>query len=90
MTLRVVYSKAGRDKGKLMALLSETEKGLLIADGKERPIERPKLKNPKHIAFTNYELGRDCINSNKALRAALAKLRAEVNFREELICQKKI
>ncbi len=77
--LRVVYSKAGRDKGKLMALVDETKQGLLLCDGKERPIEKPKLKNPKHVAFTNYEIERESLNSNKALRRALALLSAEDN-----------
>ena len=77
--LRVVYSKAGRDKGKLMALVDETKQGLLLCDGKERPIEKPKLKNPKHVAFTNYEIKRESLNSNKALRRALALLSAEDN-----------
>ena len=79
MMLRVVCSKAGRDKGKLMALVDETEQGLLLCDGKERPIEKPKLKNPKHVAFTNYEIERESLNSNKALRRALALLGAEDN-----------
>ena len=77
--LRVVYSKAGRDKGKLMALVDETKQGLLLCDGKERPIEKPKFKNPKHVAFTNYEIERESLNSNKALRRALALLSAEDN-----------
>ncbi len=79
MMLRVVCSKAGRDKGKLMALVDETEQGLLLCDGKERPIEKPKLKNPKHVAFTNYEITRESLNSNKALRRALALLGAKDN-----------
>lgn len=88
--ISVVYSKAGRDKGKFMALIRETENGVLLCDGKERPIESPKLKNKKHVVFTNYEIGCESLNSNKALRKALAKFGAEDNFREELICQKKI
>lgn len=90
MIIRVVYSKAGRDKGKLMVVVGETERGMLLCDGKERPLERPKCKSEKHIAFTNYELESDVLISNRALRKALAKLGAKDNFREELICQKKI
>ena len=88
--ISVVYSKAGRDKGKFMALIRETEKGVLLCDGKERPIESPKLKNKKHVVFTNYELESECLRSNKALRKALAILSDQDNFLEELICQKKI
>nr|MBQ4319742.1 KOW domain-containing RNA-binding protein [Clostridia bacterium] len=90
MKIRVAYSKAGRDKGKLLAVVDETPQGMLLCDGKERPIERPKLKNPKHLAITNYELERSDLNSNRSLRRALAVLSADDNFSEELICQKKI
>ena len=88
--ISVVYSKAGRDKGKFMALIRETENGVLLCDGKERPIESPKLKNKKHVVFTNYELESEDLRSNKALKKALAILSAQDKFREELICQKKI
>ena len=42
---RVVVSLAGRDKGRLLAVTGVNEKGVLVCDGKERPVERPKLKN---------------------------------------------
>ena len=45
---QLVYSRAGRDRGKFLAVVDITEKGVFIADGKERPLERPKCKNPKH------------------------------------------
>ena len=90
MKIRVVYSKSGRDKGRLLALIGETEQGMLLCDGKYRPLERPKLKNPKHLTITNYELESEDLRSNKALKKALAILSAQDKFREELICQKKI
>ena len=71
MEISVVFVKAGRDKGKLMAVVSETEKSMLLCDGKERPIERPKQKNKKHIAPTNYEIKREDLRSNRSLRKAL-------------------
>ena len=51
----------------------------LVCDGKERPLERPKLKNPKHLQYTNILLEPQQYNSNKALRCALAALRGNVN-----------
>ena len=50
----VVLSKAGRDGGKLMAVLEESGGFVTVADGKERPIERPKRKNPKHLQKTDF------------------------------------
>ena len=90
MKIRVVYSKSGKDKGSFLAVVGETSQGMLLCDGKHRPLDRPKLKNPKHLMITNYELESECLNSNKALRKALAILSAQDNSQEELICQKKI
>ncbi|MBR3593220.1 MAG: KOW domain-containing RNA-binding protein [Clostridia bacterium] len=88
MNIRVVFSKAGRDKGKLMAVVNETEESMLLCDGKERRLEHPKAKNKKHVAFTNYEIKREDLNSNRSLRKALHE--CSKNSEEELICQKKI
>lgn len=50
---RVVYSKAGRDAGKCFIILSVLdEKYLYITDGNLRPVEKPKKKKVKHLAFT--------------------------------------
>lgn len=88
MKISVVYSLAGRDKGKLMAVVGETPQGMLLCDGKTRPINRPKLKFSKHIAFTSYEIEQEDLLSNKSLRKALYKF-SKIS-EEELICQKKI
>ena len=47
---RVVISLAGKDKGRLMAVLSFTDREVLLTDGKLRPLERPKSKNIRHVA----------------------------------------
>ena len=67
----VVKSVAGRDKGRWLAVVGEKEGFLLVADGKQRPLERPKQKNPKHIAITKHVLDKDCMSTNKKLRHAL-------------------
>ena len=41
-------------------------------DGKERPLENPKRKNPRHLADTGFRLPPEAAVSNKALRKALA------------------
>ncbi len=88
MNIRVVTSKAGRDKGKLMAAISETEKSMLLCDGKERRLEHPKLKNKKHIAITCFEIEEKDLHSNRSLRKALHE--CSKHSEEELLCQKKI
>ena len=54
----IVLPTAGRDKGKLMYVLSVDENGnLLLVDGKLRKLEHPKVKKAKHV--TLYEKGDD-------------------------------
>mgnify|MGYP002514412260 CR=1 FL=1 len=67
----VVFSKAGRDKGKFMVVVGLSDGNLLVADGKERPLDRPKLKNPKHLQKTNSILEEKQYSTNKSLRKAL-------------------
>lgn len=68
---RVVRSAAGRDKDKFLAVVGWEEEAVLLADGKERPLERPKRKNVKHLAATNYLLTEEEMTTNRALRKAL-------------------
>ncbi|SHG74981.1 hypothetical protein SAMN02745221_00884 [Thermosyntropha lipolytica DSM 11003] len=52
---RVVISKRGRDKGRLFVVVDVVnENYCLIADGDLRKIEKPKLKNGRHLQFTNW------------------------------------
>ncbi len=77
MTLKigsVVRSKAGHDKGKLMAVVGTEKGGLLLCDGKERRLEKPKLKNPLHTAPTKAVLTDGEMSTNRSLKKALAKL----------------
>ena len=68
----VVRSKAGRDKDKLMAVIGTDGKALLLCDGKERRLEKPKRKNPLHIAPTKTVLDDSAMATNRSLRRALA------------------
>lgn len=72
-TFRVVKSVAGRDKGRLLAVVGECEGRVLVCEGKERPIQRPKQKNRKHLVFTGQSLNEEDFNSNKSLRHALKR-----------------
>ena len=68
----VVRSRAGRDKDKLMAVIGTDAKALLLCDGKERRLEKPKRKNPLHIAPTGTVLDDSAMATNRSLRRALA------------------
>ncbi len=68
----VVRSKAGRDKDKLMAVVGTDGRMLLLCDGKERRLEKPKRKNPLHTAPTKTVLESSTMATNRSLRKALA------------------
>ncbi len=76
---RVVISLAGRDKGRLLAVMREEKNRVLICDGKERPVDRPKSKNIRHVEMTQALLSEAEIATNRALRKALGRLNAEIN-----------
>lgn len=76
---QIVCSRAGRDKGYFMVVVKENDGAVFVCDGKERPLERPKLKNPKHLCFTNTVLLEENFKTNKALRKSLAIYRDSVN-----------
>ena len=80
MVGKVVISNAGRDKTKVMVIVKETENYLLVCDGKERPVERPKRKNPKHLRLTKLYLEAHQLETNRALRKALKA----IGYEEEM------
>ena len=45
----VVEATAGRDSGKLFYVLGMEGEMLLLANGKDRPLEKPKRKKCKHV-----------------------------------------
>lgn len=54
LTGRLVFSISGRDKGLPFILVGISRQGFyLLADGRLRKIEKPKLKNPRHVQLTN-------------------------------------
>ena len=68
----VVRSLAGRDKDRLLAVTDAADGAVRVCDGRERPLERPKRKNPRHLADTGLRLPEHAADSNRALRKALA------------------
>ena len=45
----VVISTAGRDQGELFYVVSTEQEFLMLANGKDRPLDRPKRKKRKHV-----------------------------------------
>ncbi len=75
----VVRSSAGRDKDKLLAVVGGSEKSVLLCDGKERPIDRPKSKNIRHVEPLGLSVTETEMSTNRALKKALGRLNAEIN-----------
>ncbi len=67
----LVRSLAGKDKGQLLGVVREDEEGVWLADGKHRPLERPKRKNPRHVKPLGRQLDGTAMTTNRALRRAL-------------------
>lgn len=74
----VVKSTAGRDKGKLLVVKESGQNSVFVCDGKERPLERPKKKNPRHLEQTGLSLAPGQTATNRALRKALGGLQQQV------------
>ena len=70
----VVLSKAGRDKGRFLAVMDITDEGIFVCDGHERPLERPKKKNPLHLAATQYTVSAAETATNRSLKRALGEI----------------
>ncbi|MBR4720692.1 MAG: KOW domain-containing RNA-binding protein [Clostridia bacterium] len=55
----LVYSRAGRDKGKIFIVLKTENDFVYLSDGKTRHVANPKKKKIKHIMRTNTVLKLD-------------------------------
>ena len=86
---QIVCSIAGRDKGSFLVVIEEREDTLLLCDGKARPLQRPKLKNKKHVLITQDCIAQDRLSGNKSLRRAL-NFYAAAKPKEEILCLKEI
>lgn len=88
----VVMSKAGRDKGRLFYVLEADGQFASVADGRLRPVERPKRKKLKHIHYhgcpdtkVKEKLLSGMMPTNAELRKALSCYMVE---QEGNTCQK--
>lgn len=68
----LVYSRAGRDKGKLFVVLGIENDFVYLSDGDTRRVSAPKKKKIKHINKTNTVLEFDFENiSDSDVRRAI-------------------
>ena len=67
----VVLGLCGREKGRRLCVVGLKDGYLLLCDGKERKLECPKRKNPKHVEALPIFLEDRQLQTNKRLRQAL-------------------
>lgn len=67
----LVYSRRGRDKGFLMAVIREDKDFVYVVDGKKRRLENPKRKNPRHLTFLSDSINEEKMRTNRSVRRAL-------------------
>lgn len=46
---QIVIAVAGRETGGRFVVVGLDERHLYLADGRKRPVEKPKRKNPRHV-----------------------------------------
>ena len=68
---QVVRSLAGHDQGSFLTVLEAAPPYAVVADGKRRPLERPKRKKLFHLAPTSQVLPEEALKTNRQIRAAL-------------------
>ena len=71
---QVILSLAGRDSGEYAVVIDSTESTVTVANGKSRPMARPKMKNLKHVQVTAYRLNISEMASDRWLRRELNRL----------------
>ena len=69
---QVVTSRAGRDVTKVYAVTGFRDGKVLVADGNRRTLALPKVKNPNHLAPTLTVLTKEQMQTDAALKGALA------------------
>ncbi|MBE6700687.1 MAG: hypothetical protein E7582_02215 [Ruminococcaceae bacterium] len=55
----IVKSTSGRDKGYVFAVIDKRDGKLLLSDGRKRRLEKPKLKQIKHVEDLNLTLSEE-------------------------------
>ena len=54
-----------------MAVLKEDKDFVYVVDGKERRLENPKRKNPRHLTFLSDSINEEKMKTNRSVRRAL-------------------
>ena len=84
----IVMSAAGRDRGRLFYVIETEGVYLLLANGKDRKLERPKRKKIKHVRFVTRRESRVAEKIRTGVKVLNSELRRDLAaFRQELLSQ---
>lgn len=73
MNIKLAVSRSGHDKDNMYVIVKEEANWVYLADGKLKPLEKPKKKNKKHIQMI------------KKLPKEITEVFTQENFRNEEI-----
>ena len=76
----VVISTAGRDAGELFYVIGEDPLYLTLANGKDRPLDRPKRKKCKHVQMVLRSETRVADNLRAGDKVLNSELRRDLAF----------
>lgn len=71
---QLVRSLKGHDKGELLVITDIAQNKVFLCDGKQRKLEKPKMKNVRHVALTDITLDEDSMATNRKLRKTINKI----------------
>lgn len=74
---QIVYSKSGRDKGRIMVIVGLEDNFVFLCDGKLRKLDKPKRKKDIHLQHTKYvsrELANQLERGEKILDSDIRKV----------------
>ena len=75
---QVVTATMGREAGRPFVVAGLDGDRLLLADGKKRPLSRPKRKNPRHVRpVAGHNLPEGSSLTDEAVRQALSAVEEE-------------
>ncbi len=89
MDLKLAISRSGHDKDSLYVIIKEEANLVYLADGKLKPMEKPKKKNRKHIQIIK-NLPKDITEvfthqdfRNEEIKRAIKLYQEHTGFRRE-------
>ena len=96
MDIKLAVSRSGHDKDSVYVIIKEEANLAYLADGKAKPIEKPKKKNVKHMQIIK-NLPKEITEvftqenfRNEEIKRAIRLYQRSVKYQEETECQKQM